>query len=362
MNDYRISVIDTREGFENLAVPWNKLLVQSAANSVFLSWEWLYCWAETYLDTGRRLFIIMVYDEEEIIGIAPWYIDSKPFSIFRLREIEFLGSPDADSNYLDVIIKKGKEKKVTQRIYDFLFTEGKPAWDCLFLRDIPAGSLFLLHFFEKIKQAGKHAEIYPASFCPATALPASNEDFLSGLSSHHRLQLRRHRKLLEKDGNPVHLSFVGPESLTALNKFLLFHRDKKGCSDERFYSLLKAFVSRCQDKDWVQIDILSADDKPAAALLHFRYGNILHQYIMVTDKTIKPKVSIGNVLIGICIEESIKQGISAYDFLKGTEEFKFSWTGDGKSSLTIFLPQRRIVPLVFTVNNFIKAAAKIALR
>ncbi len=27
MNDYRISVIDTREGFESLALPWNKLLV-----------------------------------------------------------------------------------------------------------------------------------------------------------------------------------------------------------------------------------------------------------------------------------------------------------------------------------------------
>jgi len=362
MSEYRISVIESLNEFESMQAAWSLLLSNSRSNAVFLTWEWLYSWAETYLDRGRRLFIILVYDEDELVGAAPWYIDSEQFSIFRMWKVEFLGSPDADSDYLDVIIKKGREKKVTQRIYDFLFAEGAPVWDFFFLRDVPSGSLFLLHFLEKINQDGKHAEIKHSSFCPATPLPASNEEFLSGLSSHHRLQLRRHGRMLEKDGSARHVSFAGAESVTALDDFLLFHRDKKGCSDERFYLLLKAFIGRCRDNNWVQIDMLYAGDKPAAALLHFRYANILHQYIMVTDRTVNPKVSIGNILIGRCIEEAIRHGISAYDFLKGTEEFKFSWTGKGKSLLTLFLPQRRILPLIFTARNFIKATAKIALR
>jgi CelD/BcsL family acetyltransferase involved in cellulose biosynthesis len=362
MKDYKINIIDNMDKWEGISNRWNDLLTQSSANTIFLTWEWLFSWAETYIREDRQLFIITVFDDEELVGIAPWYVDGAPSSLFRLRKIEFLGSPEAGSDYLDVIIKKGREKKVTQRIYDFLFAEGARLWDCFFLRDIPAGSLFLLHFFEKIKEAGKYAEIHPGSFCPVAALPASNEDFLSGLSSHHRLQLRRHRKILEKEGNATHHSFAGPESEISLDTFLSFHRDKKGSRDERFYSLLKTFVSRCKGKDWVQIDILSAGEKPVAGFFHFRYGNILHQYIMVTDRTFNPKVSIGNILIGFCIEESISRGFSAYDFLKGAEEFKFSWTGGGRSSLTLFFPQRKILPLIFTVKNFIKAAAKIALR
>lgn len=362
MSEYRISVIDSLEEFKGIQTAWSELLSASRSNTIFLTWEWLYSWAETYLDHGRRLFIIAVYDEDELVGIAPWYFDTERFAVFKLRKLEFLGSPEADSDYLDVIIKKGREKKVARCLYDFIFTERARAWDCFSLRDIPAGSLFLLHFIEMIKEAGKHAEIYPGSFCPAALLPGSYEDFLSGLSSHHRMQLRRHMRMLEKNGENTHLSFSGLESINALDAFLQFHREKKGCRDERFYSLLKAFAARCTNNDWVQIDTLSSDGKPAAALLHFRYGNILHQYIMVTDKTANPKVSIGSVMIGLCIEEAIKRGISAYDFLKGTEEFKFSWTGEGKSSLAFFLPRRKIIPLAFTVNRFIKAAAKIALR
>jgi CelD/BcsL family acetyltransferase involved in cellulose biosynthesis len=362
MSDYRISIIDTLEGFEKLKEQWNNLLVQSCANTIFLTWEWLYSWAETYLGRENRLFIIMVYDEDEVVGIAPWYIGCEHLSTFRLRKIEFLGSPDADSDYLDVIMRKGKEKKVSRLIYDFLFAGGSRMWDCLFLRDIPAESLFLLYFAEKMREDGKYAEFQSCSYCPTAPLPTSSEDFLSGLSSHHRFNLRRHRRLLEKDGNYAHQSFRGPDGWASLDTFLAFHRDKKGCNDERFYSLLKACVARCKDKDWVQIDLLSVNEKPAAALFHFQYGNVTSQYIMVTDKTINPKISIGNVLIGLCIEASIKRGISAYDFLKGAEEFKFSWAGSGKSSLTFFLPQKRILPWIFTVKNFIKAAAKVALR
>ena len=168
--------------------------------------------------------------------------------------------------------------------------------------------------------------------------------------------------MLEKDGNPEHLSFTGPDAETSLDAFLSFHREKKCCNDRRFYSLLQNFVSRCKDRDWVQIDMLLSNGTPSAALFHFRYADALYQYIMVTDKSINPKVSIGNILIGFCIEGAINKGLSAYDFLKGTEDFKFSWTGTGKSSLTFFLPQKKILPWIFAARNFVKAAAKIALR
>jgi len=362
MSEYRISVIDSLTTFETLREEWSKLLANSFANTIFLTWEWLYSWAETYIEPGKSLFIVAVYDEQELIGIAPWYIYNQPFSIFTLRKIHFLGFPNSDSDYLDVIIMKGKEKKVVQALYDYLFSVAQRVWDCLYLQDIPADSFFLLRLIEKVKEEGKFIDFQPCSFCPATPLPTSADAFLSGLSSHHRLQLRRHRRMIEKYDNHKFRSFKGSECVSSLDEFLSFHKDKKGSEDESFYSLLKSFVNRCKDKDWVQIDFLFVNEVPAAALFHFNYDNALSQYIMVTDKTVNPKVSIGNVLIGYCIEESIKRCISRYDFLKGTEDFKFSWTNGGNSSVTLFMPQKKFTPFLFTLINFIKSAAKVALR
>jgi len=362
MEKYKISIIDSFSDWEKLSQAWNELLIKASSQTIFLTWEWLFSWAEIYLSRDRQLFIVTVSQDGELLGVAPWYIDRTSSSFFSLREIAFLGSPEADSDYLDVIIIKGKEKKVTQCIYDFLFTEGSSFWDCFSLRDIPAESLFLLHFLEKIEEAGKYAEIGWGSFCPSIALPGTNEAFLAGLSSHHRMHIRRYRRMIGKEENLKHHCFLGSESETSLDAFLSFHRDKKGGGDERFFSLLKTFARKCRGKNWVQIDMLSAHEKPVAGFFHFRYRNVLHQYIMVTDKTFNPKVSIGNILVGLCIEKAISHGISSYDFLKGTEQFKFSWANGGRRSLTFFCPQRKIPPLIFTLGKFVKAAAKIMLR
>ena len=107
MSDYRIEIIDSFDAWKQLAGKWNDLLKGSRANTVFLTWEWLFSWAGCYLNEDRNLFILGVYRDHELIGIAPWYIRHDKYRLLGMRRIEFLGSPDAGSDYLDVIAKNG---------------------------------------------------------------------------------------------------------------------------------------------------------------------------------------------------------------------------------------------------------------
>jgi CelD/BcsL family acetyltransferase involved in cellulose biosynthesis len=85
-------------------------------------------------------------------------------------------------------------------------------------------------------------------------------------------------------------------------------------------------------------------------------------YLMAIDKDFNPKISIGNVLVGLCIQQAINKGISTYDFLKGEEDYKFHWSTKMNVSNSIFLYQRRIIPLIFAMNRQLKHAGKLLLR
>ena len=70
MKKLTLKVINTDPGFEGLKSDWNLLLKESNCDNIFLSWEWLYTWWESFKE-GKKLFIIAAEEEGRIIGIAP---------------------------------------------------------------------------------------------------------------------------------------------------------------------------------------------------------------------------------------------------------------------------------------------------
>jgi CelD/BcsL family acetyltransferase involved in cellulose biosynthesis len=115
-------------------------------------------------------------------------------------------------------------------------------------------------------------------------------------------------------------------------------------------------------KKWMQIDFLTLDGKNIAAFLHFRYGGRLYLYLIVVDKTINPKISIGNIMIGLCTENAYKNQIFFYDFLKGAENYKFFWANSGQRSLNIFFCKRELIPILISWGKLIKYGLKLFLR
>lgn len=360
MGDFRVSVLNSFAQWEQIRIQWNDLLGKSEMPNPFLSWEWLYSWAECFLDDRRNLFIPVVYEKDKIVAIAPWYINHIKKGFLSTRQINFIGTPEAGSDYLNVLIKKGKEKEVAGVLYKFLFSDAASQWDRLRLFDIPSNSLFLLHMLAKIRENGKFVAIEEASYCPIATLPGTSEEFFSrpALKRAQR-RFRQDRRTLDKLDVINHLTFSEEGLEKALKDFFVLYTEKAGWPGDDLRRLMNKVVNRGMP---VQIDFLSAGDRYIGGLLHLRYQNTLYMYLMAINKNYNSKISIGNFLLALCISNAIQLGISCYDFLKGTEDYKFHWTNDCRSSNNVLLSRRSPIPICLTLGDIIRSAAKLVLR
>lgn len=164
--------IHTYQDWQALTHKWDSLLQECPTSTFFQTWQWLMSWAECCLDDNRSLFILACFDKERLVGVAPWYIQTRKSGPFRLRELRFLAYPDPGSDYLAVLAAKRKERQVAHAVYDYLFHgPGQKTWDQLCLTDIRSDDLFLLHFMARVDGDGKYADLSFSGFCPYLVLP-----------------------------------------------------------------------------------------------------------------------------------------------------------------------------------------------
>lgn len=358
-----VQLVESLEGLYELVGEWNELLCASQSNTIFLTWHWQTCWAKCFVGEHRRLFVACVRRGKELVAIAPWYIETSLPRLLSVRSVRFIGAPESGSDYLDVIIQKGQEKIAAQVLYDFLFGVGRQYWDELRLLDVPAESLFLLHFMNCMEKQGKYVDLGRSGYLPQTFLPVNADDFLNALSANRRYKYRYDVRRLGQEGAVDHTTYSGDCIASGFERFFPLYNEKSGYKDgpnlQRFLEIL---CLNSDSRKWIQIDILSVGGVDVSGLLHLRYGQNLALLKMVVDKAFNRKTSIGNVLVGMCINRAIGEGITCYDFLKGDEDYKFHWARTGRVTLSVTMRQRRMMTIFITATRLAKDFGKMLLR
>src|SRR6516162_8462412 len=111
---------DTRE-FSALRPEWNDLLRRSAADTIFLTWEWLWSWWECYAGKDDLLHILVIREAGELIGILPLYRKLQPhLPFFPVKTLHFIGDGSWDSDYLDAILIRGREEESLVSVWRWL--------------------------------------------------------------------------------------------------------------------------------------------------------------------------------------------------------------------------------------------------
>jgi hypothetical protein len=111
-----VECIDDRWRFTGLCHEWNELLRNSAADCPFLTWEWLNAWW-MHFGAGSALRIVTVRDGGELIAIAP--LREPASSVKWMSRLEFLGTGDVGSDYLDMIVASGREPEAIAALAQF---------------------------------------------------------------------------------------------------------------------------------------------------------------------------------------------------------------------------------------------------
>ena len=306
-----------KEDFEDLLEDWERILPQSSTNTVFLTPAWQRAWWRHFSDRSE-LCILSVRDGDQLLGIAPLMINDGVLS--------FVGDEDL-FDYRDFIVVRGKEEIFYSALCDHLVGM---EWHSIELAYLSEGSPTLSYLPGFAKGKGIALEMSEAEMTPVARLPSSWDEYLAGLSKKGRHELRRKLRRLESaDG--VRQYDCGVESLDSCMEHL-FRLMRASSADkqtfltparERFFlDVARELASR----DQLRLYALEIAGVPVASCICFDYGDSFLLYNSGYDPDYA-HLSVGLLNKALCLREAIEAGKQSFNFLKGTERYKYDLGG-----------------------------------
>jgi CelD/BcsL family acetyltransferase involved in cellulose biosynthesis len=373
----KIEIVTEKKDFYNLREEWNSLLEQSSGKSIYLTWEWLYTWWETFHD-NRELFILTIRDNGVLVGIAPLLVRQfKYFKFLPFKRVEFLGTGEDEkdevcSNYLDFIVSK-ERADIYAVIFEYLVRKlSSGIWDELVLKTMPETSATLntiSEYFSRNKEVAAQVkyEIVNHSECAVINLPENWDTYLSSISKSWRNQINRGRKeILSKGTVDCELITESDKLSLAFDEFISLHQKrwqdvgKPGIfSSKKFTDFHKKVLGLFADKKWVRVRLLKCNGKTVAASYTFNFNKTIYFYSPAYDRDFKTKIGIGLIERSYDIEDAIKYGCIYYDFYKAKEGgYKWHLAKDKKNVHDIYVFRKGVKYYLLTSIKHFKLLLK----
>jgi len=344
-------VIDTLDAMRELRPAYDEVAAQCDA-SPFVSWDWLYRWWEAAAQ-GYQVRILTLWAGSELQGVLPLMQVNYGLRRGMMRELRFasdcvLASP----TYMDLVARPGAEEACLDSAFEHLAAD--PGWDRMELCRLRADSQGLPLLCRAAVEHGFRAEIRQYVSCPFAALPATFDEYLSGLNSHRRGKIRHERRLLSRDHS---VRFVRCTEADAIDALLEKHFSWKAermqhlgkwtqYTDPAFRQFTRSVAHDFQSKDWLRLWYLEVNGEPVA-IAHAVVANSTcylksHSY----DERWK-RYRITDVLLGHCIESAIEEGMHVFDFLSTPYAHKIHYAKQSGTVLKLMLYRQSLRSLCF---------------
>lgn len=313
----RVELYTEKEAFLPLQEEWNRLLVGSPSDTIFLTWEWQSLWWE-FFGRGHQLLLLTARHEEELVGIAPlFYADE---GIIRL-----VGGTEI-SDYLDIIALSGHEREVWPALLAYLLEEC--SWDILDLHNLPAASPTREVLFSLKEKYGLKVEASLEDVCPLISLPETWEGYLQMLDKKQRHELRRKLRKAQREAQvDWYLVSEDADLASEMERFLDLHQrsspHKDQFMDQAMQRFFRAMAKSTFEAGWLRLGFILINGLKMASLLCFDYGDSILLYNSGYDPERYRALSPGVLATAHCIGEAILQKKKVFDFLQGREEYKY---------------------------------------
>jgi CelD/BcsL family acetyltransferase involved in cellulose biosynthesis len=330
-----IELIDDTARFTVLASEWDGLLLASAANRPFLAWTWLHAWW-THLSESRRLAVLTVRHGHELVAIAPLALSRGRLPWFW--RYEFLGTGFAGSDYLDLIVRRGREPEAVRALAGYV-RDQKLA---LRLDRLPVDSS-ASKLMASLTESGWTVRETNHGVCPFIRLEGHSWDsYLATLGSSHRATVRRRINALDRKFR-VRFKLVTSERdrHQALDGLFGFHAERwseRGGSTAFHTPSLRMFhhdvTARALRDGWLRLYTLHLNDDLAAVMYGFAYSGCFYFYQHGFDQKCRQH-SVGHVAIDLAIRAAIEEGAAESDMLYGDEAYKLFWASEQRQLVRI---------------------------
>jgi CelD/BcsL family acetyltransferase involved in cellulose biosynthesis len=334
---------------------WRALF--SASNvSPFLCWEWIAAWSQ-WLNHSRIPYLLCARDGKKLVGLAPLGVEDRslPGLPVKTRRLSFLGEGFGGADYLDLLALPGRAQEAALAIFDHLAQRAR--FDILELDGLAADSPSLPLLAQRFgSEAGFRYHLTPRFVCPQVEL---NGDWTATLKRSRRADnfKRRLRQFRARNGFEYRIVTRPEESVAAFERFLKLHEAPwidQGGSEATGHESLRAFhrdvAQRLAEAGLLRFDELWVEGACCASIYGLDDGRRYCYYNSGYDPAWK-HASPGLVLLGLSIEDAIKRGVKRYDFLRGTESYKFDWATATRETVSVLVARRSLPATLFVTHQ-----------
>ena len=310
------------EDFDSIQDEWERLLPSCSTNTVFVTPGWQRVWWQHFGGTSE-LHILSVRDGDRLVGIAPL--------VLKGETVSFVGDGDL-FDYLDFVVPRGSEAPFYAALWDHL-TELD--WHTLDLSSLPQGSPTLAFVSASATMAGATVDVAEEEVTPIVCLPSSWDEYLARLTRKDRHELRRKLRRLERADSPCQYICSDPDTLPShMQDFFRLLRassaDKMAFLTPEREGFFLDIALELTSRDQFKLYFLEVKGVRVAACICFDYANSYLLYNSGYDPTYSD-LSVGLLNKALCIRDAIEGGRRLFNFLKGTERYKYNLGGKNQS-------------------------------
>ena len=334
----RVDIIDTMPALIQLEGNWNAVYDIDPDARFFLSWKWLSGWIEQIAGPWFILAARAHHDDNApYVAFLPLRIQTKVENGRIHNELNMAGNFAAD--YTGLLCLPDAENRA---IPAFSRCIKHMNWARLNLENIHMSdkrlSLLFAHFpksdfeTEEIDRIGKIDGI-DNNACPFATLPTDWTTYLQTLTANSRQKIRRLLRTLDTT-DKFRVTHATLETIDRdLDTLLRFWKTKwtprKGEFAESIAESNRMMLARSFRAGFLFLPTLWKEDRPLASLatLVDHHKRTFLFYMTGRDETFD-ELPAGLLLHAYSIRYAIDNGMAEYDFLRGNEAYKYSFSTD----------------------------------
>ena len=294
-----------------------------------------------------RALIMIVRECGHIVAVVPWHIHSMDFEL-KAGVRTLLRAPIKMCKLFgaNMAVAKGADcSQVLDFILNQLFVLRKE-YSAIGIFDRPTdGELF--QFLEKLPKIDKRFKTIAARHDALPQLyldlPATHDEWFSGLSSKTRATLRRAERMLNKraDSSVKFVNITRPDQVAGffsdVRRIYANSWQGRSMGGDRGSKEQIAYCEEMARHGWLRCHILYADDVPLSYSIGFQYQGTFFGHDMAFDPSWQ-KYSPGNVMFWYLVRDLYAHDTpSKIDFGSGTTEFKRRFSNRSGHCQTIYI-------------------------
>ena len=310
------------ERFEDVQDDWARVLPSCSTNTVFVTPWWQQIWWRHFGD-GQELHFLTIRDENEVSGIAPLMLGD--------GVVSFVGDKDL-FDYMDFLVPRGREEVFYDALWDYLM---KMDWQRLELTSLPQDSPTLSYLPRLALTKGLSVDVSQEEMTPVVSLPTSWDDYLLGLNKKDRHELRRKLRRLESADESRQYVCSNPDTLhSCMEEFFRLHKvsnaEKLSFMTHEREQFFMDIAMDLTARDQLKLYFLEINGVCVASCMCLDYGDSYLLYNSGYDPNYSG-LSVGLLNKALCIRDAIDEGRDTFNFLKGSERYKYDLGGQDQA-------------------------------